>query len=705
MKPKFSVLAATLSLCLALVPTSSGVTVTWDADTATAAAQNGSGQWTPVTTNFWNGTANVTPVRGDTIFIGVVAPVGDPDTVTISNGGAMLNIAENISGTNTNTFSNLTFARSYNLAAAAPGDGISIGDMTVTNTSTVNITARIDGGQPSNPATPASPIGTRSWNVINGSTLNLSGGGRIQSMANGSITPTAINLTAGQWKPGGYAADGTETGSNNVNLGGGGSEARILTVTQSAAAVITSTSGNFNIGGNMGSNADTTTTYNLNGGSITGPGLGLSLGGGTAGTAGAAAKATLNVNNGAIITSGTLAGNTVTGGNEIRVGNDGSGGTLNLNNGEMSTGAKMIICRRGNTGGPIVGTTNIKGGVLRVAQVQFGDNQTNFVAGSSSTFNLTGGIVYFTNGTGFVVGGTNPNLTTSINLSGGTLAATNAWTTALPLNLTNTDGGVTFQAADAVAAAKNITLTGLVSGTGGFTKTGAGTLTVSGGYDYTGNTTVNAGILSLATGTLANSSTVTLATGAKLNLTHSDTDVVAGLSLGGTLMPASTYDSTNSSGFITGTGKIQVVIVTTPYDTWIADPTYGIPAGAKRAANADPDADGVSNVLEFILGGNPSISSTGILPHLTVTSANYVFTFTRRTDWAAVSTLAFQWGGTLDNWSHTVPIPTGASGPDANGVTTAVSSSAGNPDTVTVTLPRTNEVAGKLFGRLKASTL
>ena len=61
------------------------------------------------------------------------------------------------------------------------------------------------------------------------------------------------------------------------------------------------------------------------------------------------------------------------------------------------------------------------------------------------------------------------------------------------------NGGVTFDTADMAGKPWNISLSGVLSGGGGLTKTGMGTLSLSGGNTYTGPTTNNAGVLAVTT--------------------------------------------------------------------------------------------------------------------------------------------------------------------------------------------------------------
>jgi len=111
------------------------------------------------------------------------------------------------------------------------------------------------------------------------------------------------------------------------------------------------------------------------------------------------------------------------------------------------------------------------------------------------------------------------------------------------------------------------TYSGALSGTGSLIKIGTGTLTLSGTNNYSGDTTVSAGELELAqsVATLDTNTTVTIASGATLRLTDpSVINQVTSLVTNGTPAADGLYDSGNSSGFITGSGKLLVGAATIP---------------------------------------------------------------------------------------------------------------------------------------------
>ena len=106
----------------------------------------------------------------------------------------------------------------------------------------------------------------------------------------------------------------------------------------------------------------------------------------------------------------------------------------------------------------------------------------------------------------------------------------------------------------------NKTLSGVISGSGGFTKAGSSVYTLSGTNTYTGITTINAGTLTVS-GTLSDSTAVTVASGATYDVDASDT--ITSLDGAGTIEIASsvtlTTGDTNDqelSGTISGSGSL-----------------------------------------------------------------------------------------------------------------------------------------------------
>jgi len=302
---------------------------------------------------------------------------------------------------------------------------------------------------------------------------------------------------------------------------------------------------------------------------------------------------------------------------------------------------------------------------------------------------------------------------------------------------------------------------GSIGRTTSINKNGLGTLTLSGANTYTGNTTIKGGTLEVKNASALNAGSVIFADPGSdsLSITFRNTAVLklacAGVNaslntlvvgsgssaingridLGtapGNVITFANADGWNASSILTvantATGKLYISSfkdLTTPQVVSAENPTYiatfdsnGLlsfvnptpPSGfsswisafnvADPTATGDSDNDGINNLLEYVLNGDPSVASTSILPSSVVTQSAFEFTFSRRADSKNDTTLTFQYGSTLAGWTDvTIPASSGSVG----GATVTVTADGNSADTVKVSIPNAFAVGGKLFGRLKVA--
>jgi fibronectin-binding autotransporter adhesin len=271
-------------------------------------------------------------------------------------------------------------------------------------------------------------------------------------------------------------------------------------------------------------------------------------------------------------------------------------------------------------------------------------------------------------------------------------------------------------------------LAGTMSGNGSFGGAGAsgGTTTVNGRLSpgiggtetlSTGATTFNAG--STFETTINGTSSSLLAVTGALTLNGSPSLV----NLGAVPSVGTKYTIATYTGALTGTftgvadgattvisgipfvvdyndggNNVTLTVTVAPYESWAS--SFGLSAGSALRA-ADPDGDGISNLMEFYLDGNPTIAGQSILPELDASGANFVFSFTRRDDAAgSVATQMVQYGTTLYSWTD-VAIPV-AAGVYSVGAATVTVTDGGTTDEVSVSVPKGLET--KMFGRLKVES-
>lgn len=322
-----------------------------------------------------------------------------------------------------------------------------------------------------------------------------------------------------------------------------------------------------------------------------------------------AGKGTLNVSGSAVVkldnnasirlgSGNTSANNTV----------NQSGGTITSYSdaGTSAGGTGIVLLGSANSTG--INTYNLNGGTLNVLRIGR--------EGSTGVMNFNGGLLKASGDSAVFV----DNLTVASVQAGGALIDTNSHNVTITSALENAGGG------------------------GGLVKSGGGTLTLSGQNTYLGTTAINSGTLALADNGqlkfyIAASGVSNRITGAGTAVLDGDFNFdlsAPGLTAGTTwtLIDPSvskTYGATFSVVGFTGNAGVWTRLEGTrqwtfnqatgvlalsassgnPYDSWIGTYFPGISDPNVIGGSRDPDGDGVSNALEFALGGAPDKGADG----------------------------------------------------------------------------------------------
>ena len=290
-------------------------------------------------------------------------------------------------------------------------------------------------------------------------------------------------------------------------------------------------------------------------------------------------------------------------------------------------------------------------------------------AGGSGTTNWNGAVSLGSDSLIAVNGGTRLNIGGTINLGN--------------FNLTVQTDGTNIN-----------TFSGIISGVGGITKTSGSKLVLSGANTYTGATNVNGGTLALGVASALSSTAVSIGSatldaatfvntagtldaagvsvinlGAGGTLAFADSSAISWT--GGTLTLTGTYVSGSSLRFGTTSGGLtpaQLALISKPgggavalnASGYLIDAVAGGYAGwqtansTAQAINLDHDSDGVSNGVEYFLGGNANTTGFTALPGVTNTGGILSITWTKAAGYTGTygndfvvetsSTLTGTWG-------------------------------------------------------------
>ena len=373
----------------------------------------------------------------------------------------------------------------------------------------------------------------------------------------------------------------------------------------------------------------------------------------------------------------TMNGGTMTGSDKLIIGHNQASGSLSHSAGTVNVQNEVYIGNENSASS--VGTYTLSGSaVLNVGnEVQVGrDNGTG-------TFNLNGGTVNATK----ISGG---NGSATVNFNGGFLKAKRDESNLIEnLDVANVQSsGIKID-----SNGFNVSTSQVLTGTGGLEKSGAGQLTLSGTNTYAGTTTVAAGALRIEKAGL-NAIIDFAANTLVAEFTSTPTAGTYPI-LPGSLAGAQTFSATGLgvnqlATFSNATSTVTVTDqpVSDPYLSWIEGytPNALLPDAASKLAAADPDSDGITNLMEFVLGGSPVVSSQSILPTQATVGTDLVLSYTRSDESEADTTQVGQWSSDLTNWNNVTPV--------------LVNENGAASDNMTVTVPNSNAVNGKLFLRL-----
>jgi fibronectin-binding autotransporter adhesin len=403
-----------------------------------------------------------------------------------------------------NTYTGGTTVNGGTLALAGGNNGIGVirGVLTINPGAEVNITTHDVLGF-SNSATGLS-------------TLNIIGGVLNQSYpGNETVTGVAINLTGGTMSATGANGDFDMFTNGFGNTTITTSASSVLSVIsaavnfRSATTLITVASGSTPSGVDLLASGTLEGAFGFN---KAGPGV-MQISGSNiyTGTATVSGGTLQTANNGALGTGSaglTLAVGAVVDlyGYSPSVGAFNGGGTVDLS----KSGSSTLTVGGGGASGVFSGTIQNSTGMVGLAKTGAG---TQFLSGTNT---YTGG-TFLSGGTLNFTPGAVPLAANSITFNGGALQ----WAASNTQDVSSAVAPIGAGGAGIDTNGNNVTFASSLSGTGGLTKYGAGTLNMSVANTYSGATAISGGTLNVAHPLALQNSTVTVATNNSLSFSVS----------------------------------------------------------------------------------------------------------------------------------------------------------------------------------------
>lgn len=567
---------------------------------------------------------NSTHAGGISISSGSVNNTGTVTNSGSGTGGIIISsvIGTNVAGLTQNSVSSmltLSGANTYTGATTISAGTLTLGaDEVIPDNSAVTVNGRLQSG---------------GYDETIGS---LSGGGTIDNNNSGSKKHSSLtvggnhastNFSGTISSTGGNRMSITKVGTGTLTLGGNDTADDTLTINAGVVrinATAALTAGNITFdGGVLGLGVDNfTRSLGTGNGQVQFTGSGgfaaytvdrtINIGG-------ASAKLTWNsthkflTSDKILILGAADADRTVNFQNPIDF--NGAARTVQVENGSAAVDAILSGVLSGCNGG----ITKTGAGTLTISNVNTYSGLTTVSAGTLAlgvNNALSTGAVAVAGGTLNVA--TFTDTVGGVTLSSGSITGTTGTLTGAYFNLT--DSG---------------TVSAILSGTGPLTKTGAGTVTLSGGNTYGGGTTVTNGTLSIGNNTALGTGTVTLgatsgsnnaaimfnAAGLSLRTNITVRDTTSGiLTIGGTnTSGTSSYDSSITLGSTTNTGKSLTVSAA-------ADGTVTFNGNILKngtnttAAVSAVNSTGSGNATIVLGGNNTYAGGTTINPNVTLVS-------------------------------------------------------------------------------------